>query len=346
MDLMTVEGWGTSYFAGPGVTKGTWWPVGRYRVEHDRLKQVLAQSARYHARQAIELFVGDDQDVLTQAAVSAGCAVELLAKAFLASVEHGLLAEKGDRDTVLILSGNANLTSARITEMKTVGAMEALKIAKHLHPSLPFNVQSDQVVLRVRNAAAHMGLVLPEELRAAIAVMCRLVDGLLPALSLERDEYWGSHAIGVVDEILDQAKSEVRRTVAAKIAAAERRFATLVSGLDAAGRTVVLAALSRRDPNTFADHNEPKECPACEQQGWLVCHVDESQPEVAYGGGGTPHTFATRLAYPFIFECLVCELELEDEELLEVDFPMEIELEPNHDPYADYEPDEDWFRGR
>jgi hypothetical protein len=343
---MTVESWGTRYLAGPGAAGGTWWPVGKHVVEHDRLKQVLALSARHHARQAIELFANDDQAGLTQAAVSAGCAVELLAKAFLASVEHGLLAEKGDRDTVLILSGNANLTSAQIAEMKTVGALESLKIAKHLHPPLPFNIQSDQVVLRVRNAAAHMGMVLPDELRAAVAVMCRLVDGLLAALSLKRDDYWGRDAVGVVDEILDIAKSEVRRIVAAKIAAAERRYAGLVSGLDAAGRVVVLAALSRRGPYMIADHNEPQECPACKQQGWLVCHVDEGQPEVEYGDDGNQYAFASRTAYPSIFECPVCELELEEEELAEFDYPMEIELEPNNDPYSDYEPDEDWFRGR
>ncbi|MDG4818275.1 hypothetical protein O7628_22590 [Micromonospora sp. WMMD956] len=343
---MTVESWGTTYWGGPGATGGTWWPVGKHVVEHGRLKQVLALSARHHARQAIELFATDDQDGLTQAAVSAGCAVELLAKAFLASVEPGLLAEKGDRDTILILSGNANLASARIAEMKTVGALEALKIAKHLHPSLSFNLQSDQVVLRVRNSAAHMGMVLPDELRAAVAVMCRLVEGLLAALLLERDKYWGDHAIGVVDEILDVAKSEVRRIVAAKIAVAERRFAGLVSGLDAAGRAVVLSALSRRDPYTTADHNEPYQCPACKQQGWLVCHVDEGQPEIGYDDDGTQYSFAPRTAYPFFFECPVCELELEEEELAELDYPMEIELDPNSDPYSNYEPDEDWVRGR
>ncbi|MFF0174776.1 hypothetical protein [Micromonospora profundi] len=307
---------------------------------------MLALSARHHARQAIELFANDDQDGLTQAAVSAGCAVELLAKAFIASVEHALLAERGDRDTILILTGNANLTTARIAEMKTVGALEALKLAKYLHPPLPFNVQSDQVVLRARNSAAHMGIVLPDELRAAVAVMCRLVDGLLAALSLKRNEYWGSHALKVVDEILDIAKSEVRRIVAAKVSAAERRFAGLVSGLDAAGRAVVLAALSRRSPYTIADHNEPQECPACEQQGWLICHVDEGQPEVEYDDDGNQYSFAPRTAYPSAFECPVCELELEEEELAEFDYPMEIELEPNRDPYLNYEPDEDWFRDR
>ncbi|QKW14260.1 hypothetical protein [Verrucosispora sp. NA02020] len=310
------------------------------------MKQVLALSARNHARQAIELFANEDQEGLSQAAISAGCAVELLAKAYIASVEHGLLAEKGDRDTVLILSGNANLASARIAEMKTIGALESLKMAKYLHPALPFIVQSDQVVLRVRNAAVHMAMVLPDELRASVAVMCRLVDGLLAALSLDRDDYWGDHAVGVVDEILDMAKSEVRRIVAAKIAAAERRFSILISGLDSAGKTVVLAALSGRTPYTIADHNEPQECPACKQQGWLVCHVDEGQPEVEYDDNGTRHEFAPRAAYPSTFECPVCDLDLQEEELAEFDYPMEIELEANSDPYSDYEPGEDWFRGR
>lgn len=53
-------------------SEGTWWPAGQYVVPLNRLTQLLIQSARNHARQAIRLFVSDDLDELLQAATSTG----------------------------------------------------------------------------------------------------------------------------------------------------------------------------------------------------------------------------------------------------------------------------------
>lgn len=288
------------------------------------------------------MFVSHDHDECLQAAIHVGCAVELLAKAYLASVEQTLLADRGERESVLFLANKGHLVSATgPTDIRTISAFDALSTAKLLHPTLPCTLPADRIVLKVRNAAAHMALVEMEELRRAIVVMCRIVEGLLVPLELEREEFWSMHALPVVNDMLDQAKTEVRRLVAAKEAAARRRLATLTQGLDVTGTALVLSSLSGRRGG-YADHQEPQTCPACGQQGWLLCTVvDVVNGDVV---DGEECSWTIRTAYPDVFECPVCELDLREEELLEKDFPTAIEIE--HEPDQDIEPDEDIERDR
>jgi hypothetical protein len=342
---VTIESWGDTWYGGLGKKGGTWWPAGRDHVPNGRLKQLLALSARYHSRHAIALFISSERDELLQCAISVGCAVELLAKSYLASIEHGLLAENGERDAILVLANKATLATSGTTDIRTISAMEALRVAKHLHPTLPFNPQMDKLVLKVRNAAAHMAIVRTDELNSAVLLMCRIVESLLSALVLERGDFWGPHALSVVNEIIDKDKSERRRIVTGKLAAAERRLSQLLAGLDEASKTIVLTSLSGRQTST-SDHEEPQECPVCHHQGWLICSVDTGPIESETDEYGHTEAWVERTAYPMIFECPVCSLELHGDELLEMDFPTEIELEPDADPYPDWEPDEDWLRGR
>ena len=142
---------------------------------------------------------------------------------------------------------------------------------------------------------------------------------------------------------MDKAKSEIRRVVAAKQAVPRKRLGNLVRGLDAAGSAMVIASLSGRTTSS-ADHEEPQQCPVCEQQGWLICGIEQDFASIP-GEGEAIDNWVRRTAHPFAFECPVCELTLQSDELLEMNFPTEIELEPE-DPYETYEPDEDLFRGR
>lgn len=350
---MSIESWGTSWYdAAPSrpprldASEGTWWPAGRYRVPRSRLRQLLAFSARYHAREAVRLFVSDELESLLQAAASTGSAVELLSKAYIASVDPILLAERGDRDSLLLLTGRSSYSDILATDIRSLGASDALKLAKYLKKDLPWNAQ-EQLALKARNAALHMALVDRRELHNATVSMAKIVDSLLAVLELNRNDFWGEAAIGVVTELFDEAKTETSRVVAGKRAVATRYLASLVSGLDASARAVVLASLSGRHISS-TDHEEPQECPVCHQQGWLLCGVDRGPVEYDYDEDGPPSAWVERTAYPFGFECAVCRLELEGDELQELDFPAEIELEPDTEPFEtyDYEPDEDMYRGR
>ena len=105
-------------------------------INHD-FSNMLAQSARWHARTAVSNFVSDDPDARLQAACSAGTAVELLAKAYLADMNPALLADKGDKDTVLHLVGHGALAKGDVLSIKTIGAYEALRLVAQLHRGFP-----------------------------------------------------------------------------------------------------------------------------------------------------------------------------------------------------------------
>jgi len=300
--------------------------VGKNVVKHGQIKRLLAQSAQWHAQRAIQLFVSDDLNEQLEAAISAGTAVELFAKTYLASIDPALLADKGDRDTVLILGGRGALATADPLLMKTIGAFDALRLAKYLYKDLPW-LQQDAVSLRVRNAAVHMALVRSDELRFAVVQMCRLIESLMAPLELDREHFWGSHAASVADYLLDEAKTERARIVAAKKAAAQRYLSRLLLGLDDEIRRVMLAALSGRPPNTSIDYQEAQECPVCGQQGWLICSVERGDVRQEAEGDGGFSAWADQIAYPYIFECPVCQLNVEGSELWEFDFPNSIQIE-------------------
>jgi hypothetical protein len=321
-------------------------------VPCNELRYLLGRSARHHARQALNLFVADDLDEALQAAVSVGCAVEQFTKALIASVEPQLLVDKGDRDSILLVGGHGHRpgrSTRKPTDLRTIGAADALRLAKHLHPSLPVtphSEHSDQIVFKVRNAASHAALVDRAELRVALKVMCRVLQGMLKVLELDEAQFWGESASGVVRTLLDEAATETRAVVDAKQAAAKRRLDQLLSPLDDAGTVLVLASLSGQS-GTTSDHQEPQKCPVCKQMGWLICGVEEGAIEADFDEEGfTGQAWQERTAYPVLFECPVCRLSLQDDELRQFDFPQEIELQPNENPYEDWEPDEDEFRGR
>lgn len=327
----TVESWGGHYYGGPKA-QGTSWPAGRSYVEFGRLKQLLARSARFHARTAVEQFVSADHDLQLQAAMATGCAMELLAKAYLATIAPAILAERGERDAVLNLSDQGHLAMAKPLAIRTIGAHEALIAVKHLLPALPYNPHSDKDVFTVRNAAAHLALVEDRPLKRAVMTCCRVVDALLPPLGLDREKFWSRNLSPVVDEMLNEALTDRRSVVAAKLAAARRRLARLIGGLDDAARTVVLASLSGRQLSS-TEHEEPHVCPVCQQGGWLLCGTERGAPEVETDTQGATYPFVPITAYPFGFECAVCGLDLEGEELWEFDFPAEVALEPDYDPF-------------
>lgn len=207
--------------------------------------------------------------------MATGTAVELTAKAYCVSIDPALLADKGDRDSLLLLGDNSRLTTRRPTEARTIPAYTALDAARLLlHPTvLPWVQAQDRTVLEVRNAAAHMGLVDAVELKHAVTQMCRLLQVLVPALELDLEVYYES-AWPVVQGLLDEAKSDTARVVAAKVAAAQRWLDALLHPFDDASRVVVLAALSGRAMSS-SDHEEPQGCPVCSQRGGSSVPLNE-----------------------------------------------------------------------
>jgi hypothetical protein len=331
--VVTIEDWGVGTHPRPPKKRasyrsgGTWWPAGERVVASDGLRYVLARSGRWHARLALELFASPDLDEMLQAAISTGTAVELVAKAYLASVTPSLLAFRGHRDSLLLLGGRSVHVEDTATSMRSIQAGEALQLVKHLHPELPGDL-NDPPPLRVRNAAAHMALVDAEELRQAIVQMARLIGALLPLLELDPDPFWGRRAAAVVKSLLDEAQSEISRLVQVKRATAEARIDRLTAAVGGPNQIEPFLELLEAVTPPNSEHVEEQWCPICEHRGWLGCYVKTGPIEVDYDREGHPEgAWVPRFAYPSTFTCPVCQFEIEEEELEEFDFPREIELE-------------------
>jgi hypothetical protein len=322
------------------LPSGSWWPVGSAHHRHEGLAFHLRRTARVNARRALRTFGNDDVDDQLLAAVSAGCAVELLTKALIATTSPALLTERADRDSLLHLTDHGHLARRSVTEVRTLSATDAVATAIHLHPGLAWHKERDEIVFRVRNAAAHMALVDSGELSAAIIVMIKYIHSLLAVQSSDAGEFWGSDLAPLAAELLDEAKSQTARVVAAKLAAARSSLEALVGRLGEDTRAVVLASLSGRKPES-EEHDEAQTCPVCDQQGWLLCGIHRG--DVQWNESGEPYLAPYAFAVGFV--CGVCGLALWHDELDEFSFPSEIELDHER-VEPDWEPDEDTERGR
>jgi hypothetical protein len=324
---------------------GTAWPAGRHTIANRRLKHLLARSARWHARIAVTNLGSDDLDELLQAAISTGCAVELITKAFLASVSHSLLADRSDHHSLLLLAGRSDKTKRTGTELATRTAAEVCKIARDLDArvvSLPQN----PVCLRVRNAAAHMGLVDVRELRLGVGQMVKYIDKILEVLDLDGNDFWGEADRALVESLLDEARSETAKAAMLKRANAEAHLAMLTALVPPETVPAVLQALAKPSAE---DGGLTHECPVCGQEGYFQYDVERGALEVEYDDEGMPaNPWVSRWANVFGFACPVCQLELDYEELTEFNLATTIQLEDDTEPaeYYDYEPDEDYLRDR
>lgn len=329
----------------PVTTRATLWPSNGRLLPPEALPWLLARSARFHARQALSKFTSETDSDRLQAAIGTGSATELLAKAYVASVEPTLLTERADRDSLLVLAGKGHIAEGvDPTQIRTISATTALSLTKHLlRGSFPYQPATDDVVLAVRNAAIHLGVVSEKSLIPAVRSMTRLVKSLLSPLDIDPQEFWGD-VRRLSDQLVKEALDEVRVVVSAKRTAALMRFQRLTRGLDSAAREAVLSTLSGREVASEREHNEMEPCPVCEQYGWLGCDVyygateTEFEPDGNYAG-----TWTDRIAVPVVFECPVCRFKIENQELEQFGFKRQIELDPIEGYYADWEPDEGWL---
>lgn len=314
-------------FSGVGYDlsrKGPYWPGGEYSYGHEDLCHLLLTAAQDNANRTLVMFVSDDRMLMLQAAVAAGTAVELASKAALVSIEPALLCERSHVDSLLHLSGNGGMAETPATELRTLGGLDAFRLCKRLMKcAAGISEASARRALNVRNAALHLALVNRQELRAAVADSIRIVDQLVVGIGAERDSFWKSH-VELVDKLIVEQQAQVAHIIAAKVQAAREQLARITAALTPEVAAAVLAQRSRC--LSSSDHEEPVDCPVCGQEAWLICGVEEDEPQCDAPEEGWWFVHST--AWPFAFECSVCGLSLDDSELGEFEFPEYVDLEP------------------
>jgi predicted RNA-binding Zn-ribbon protein involved in translation (DUF1610 family) len=302
----------------------------------------LRTSAESYARSAL-IHVTSHHDRV-RGAIDAGIAVEHMAKAFLASMSPALLADRtSDLDTLLYLTGNGQLAKCSPHEVRTIGAHEACLRCARILPGFTYTQQVDQALFVARNGGAHLALTTDEIARESARIMVRLLEPLLVALEVGREEFWGD-LLSVADTLLDEKASQISATVELKIAAAIARLETRLVGLGDSERLTVLKALSAQP--YYMDDEEPYECPACGQDGIVDCElIDDGVPryEVEYADDDrhVETGFIDQFALGNNFRCDACGLRLDFDEMIAAEMETTYDRDPREMEGWEFAPDPD-----
>lgn len=325
----------------------------------DDLENFLYWGAIHEARIAVGTYGSDDLQTMRRAAMAMGAAAEHLLSSAIVAVDPVLLADPRDVASVVSLS-RANKTSRLDpARLRTAPWDRQLRILEEVHVSI--RIRPDMTsLMTTRNAAAHAALVTASNLGEAAVALARVVEGLHTALP-HRDEarFWGGRFMGTVEELRNVRSSATRQRVSAKIAHAKDSLEKILFGLSEDGRTRMLVALEARltSATVLDAETVDEECPACGRQGELSLLTekqDEPRYEADYDRDGSPvaqYAVFGVLGYPTLFQCPVCGLSLEQDELesypnLSADRDLEEVWEDAAAYFDSYEPDEDWLRGR
>lgn len=290
------------------------WPVGDVNVPYAELADHLVYAACLHARRAVLDRHAMSLLSLLDAASSCGAAVELLAKACIAKVEPALLAAPASRDgapptsSLLHLRGHADrVTGSAVRDVATIMVKPAIQLASDLHRRITVTPKQLSLVLDVRNAAVHLGLVQDDLLVEAVVLMATFVDQALPALDETPDEFWTPQVAKLVRSLLDERSGEVAKVVHELIAQAGQHYRTTFGRLDEPSRTVLVSVMEANKPSGGLDASQTR-CPACDHMGWVIVDVDVDVEPMG-GGEYDSHEYLFTKG----FECPVCGLLLEPE---------------------------------
>lgn len=318
--------------------RGHLWVLGssssRTLVEH------LWNVSRAAAASAVEKSGCATADDALMAATCVGLAFESLLKHSIAEENPALLAERGGESAVLL--HRSGTSPVDLKRLKTVGGLEALSIFKQLHGELRGMPTIEQCIqlLSVRNSAVHMGIVDPADVRKALRTLVALVD--VVEEHHDRYEFWTHEQQEFADALLNESANEARIALAEKRAAAARTLEQLTERIPFGGAEQVFQAIELKVRHLDNGVNVvAHRCPVCEREGALHRYVTDSNTDfTGYSERDAPS--GIRYAYPELFECLVCGLELDEAEIAEepaFEDVGEVELEPSEaflDALADW----------
>lgn len=289
----------------------------------------LRDAARHHARRALRLYKSTSPWDLLDAGADAGGAVELLAKACIATVEPALLAKGGNglgpAETMLRLRGHERvLDPSRDPRLVTLDATVALDIAQRLFPKFATVTTGALAALEARNDSLHMGIAVTDRVDAAVAGMARFVAVAIPLLNLGAEQFWGDEDdVRAAGRVVDARATRVAEVTAAKIGLASARYARLVLRFGdevVAGRATVLLAQHQLRPETRPGF--PETCPACGNFGWVGIDADFDAERDGDGGW----LYLQTDEWVDGFECPSCQLQLNSEECEEAGIGVRVRV--------------------
>ncbi|WP_157465700.1 hypothetical protein [Cellulomonas sp. Leaf395] len=316
---------------GAAESSSTGWRRGSVVTPIDQLAEHLLAVGSHHARIAVrDAGVGDGL-VQLDAAIHAGGAIEMVAKAAIAEFEPLLLSSgsinKGELLDALAALKDVGIRATRM--LRTIDASVAVDMVGRIHPSCAVQAKAASQVLDVRNAAVHMGTVDPGHLAAAVGAMAAYINAILDAQSLDPELFWQEEASEA--RRLQEARSRrLKRIAEYRIGIAKQVFDLKVETWGEEHREGYIQGLERVRP-TF-DETLDVDCPACGRSAVLGWTADI---EVERDSDGDYYAAVGGMDFEGL-RCPVCDLSLDADEAQATGFdgtwvpsPPEVDFYPD-----------------
>ncbi|RJQ83395.1 hypothetical protein D5S17_00520 [Pseudonocardiaceae bacterium YIM PH 21723] len=248
-------------------------------------------------------------------------AVEHLLKAYLVSLHPALIVDRGDWQSMLHATGHGNRSKVPASRTRSIGVTEAFDRVKELLPQhLTVTKTEFLAVAEARNGIAHVGAYEATEMRKILTTCFRVIRPLLESLGASEGDYWKFNS-KLRDQLEDEHVTQVGLTVTAKIDRARTTAGRLIYRLNRQDRIAIIAALNARSPQDLPPFAQQVErCPACDGRGWL-------QGQVWVEEIGIPVQNRSAKFAPTRYQCAVCQLELEGDQLEPVGLHYLVDLE-------------------
>jgi hypothetical protein len=308
-------------------------------LQEDRLTSQLRSSAAQFAQSGLRARL-DREWAVHQLHIAT--ALELLAKAKLASLHGSLIAAK-DFDSLLHLSGHPRHAKPPPDRVRTITITDALARVGQVVPPIE-NLRSELKYLAdVRNGVVHAGHLNSEAQDRVLLPFITACDLLLGDMEASRDDFWGEY-VDVVDTHRAESIKAAEVEAAEAITLARMAFAERFAELDEPTRKAILTSIVEGyAPEKY--EQDLYDCPACGTPALVHgSHDVDWEPEWELDEEGQPWSPGASFVVTFrpgTLECRACGLVLDgQDQLTAAEVPESWEVQ-DADPRDFYEPDED-----
>ena len=271
--------------------------------------------AHHDATHAFKRYGERDAHSHREIAIAAGSASEYLHTAVIIAVDPMLLADPRHPQSLLMLSRHNRNSTVRHAELRPIAMTRKNALVHEMFPDLPVRDAATKLAVR-RNAAVHAGIVDTEDPAQLLQWLITVGDALEPLIANPSDIiFWPDQYEGTIQSLRDDAATAAEKLREARLEAARDSFRILTRGLSAEAISPFVAAPEGAGRSRRTDLPDDRTCPACRNLGWVSCVRATTFPTMQGGDVGD----LALVGVPTRFNCAVCGLELDSDELLQFD---------------------------
>jgi hypothetical protein len=237
-------------------------------------------------------------------------ALELLARAALASVHPVLLADPREGQNLMYALGYGQPRAPKSVTAKTV----FLRCAQVIQTFTDEDDKRATALIEMRNEELHSGGTPLEGLHSRVWLLdyYRLIETLLDHLEMDLTDFFDADEATTARRMMD-AGAEATLGEVQKAIAEQRKAWESLSERSKAGKIATADAEAKsRDSRTWYYSGRAgtrRKCPSCSTEGWITGEVVRTSEPRA----GEDTIFQTFTKWPTRFECFACGLTLSGE---------------------------------